>query len=262
MVTGTIAFDIQVAAMCRSGHHGVIAWLLAKFELTHRVAHLNNCKPGHLAESFAQPYRETGQAKSKIACVVHSYEDQPIEAMFGADVALEREAAVGPAGKRINLLVVRDAFNQFASRLRYGFSGGIRRERTDGQALGDAVALWKRYAEMANPIGDENDGLVPVLFNRWAADPDYLLTLSEYLGLPSIDSGRDVLGTESSFAVDAAIGSRGASDMAVNERWRQLAGEDWYRSIFQDEELVRMSEELFGHIEGTETLIGERQNDG
>ena len=40
------------------------------------------------------------------------------------------------------------------------------------------------------------------------------------------------------------------------ERWKEYEGDPFYRALFGDEELVELSRQVFGEIEGTERLSG------
>jgi len=76
------------------------------------------------------------------------------------------------------------------------------------------------------------------------------------LGLEFTDKGLEfvpVFGEGSSFDKRKLDGK--AQQMNVFERWRSYIDHDQYRSIFKDFEIVDLSEEIFGHIAGTEALI-------
>jgi hypothetical protein len=47
---------------------------------------------------------------------------------------------------------------------------------------------------------------------------------------------------------------RKGNEMQILKRWTDLKEDRFYRSIFRDKELIRLSNKIFGHIPGTEVL--------
>ena len=84
---------------------------------------------------------------------------------------------------------------------------------------------------------------------------EYREEIAGRLGLEFSDEGKDSvvrMGGGSSF--DGVSHDRSAEQMQTTERWRRYADDPLYRSLFQDDELVSLSEEIFGPIPGTEAL--------
>jgi len=145
--------EIAVLAMRRSGHHAVINWL-------------SKHVPGAVlmteerGQDLTRPvWRDVELDADKATADVRvgDFEEIPVEQMrreyhepipFGEAVALE-------------IVVVRDPFNLFASRVRML---GERRAFIDG-----AVDIWKDHARRLFDDGP----VVAVNFNKWFAYPQY-----------------------------------------------------------------------------------------
>jgi hypothetical protein len=131
---------------------------------------------------------------------------------------------------------------------------------------GRAVDLWKVHArEALGATSALAPGRLVILYNRWFSDQTYRQELATELGLEFTDRGIDSVpgialpktefarfGCGSSFDNQRFHGQ--AQSMDVNVRWKRYRHDRFYRSLFNDIELRDLSEQLFGRIEGTETV--------
>ena len=100
--------------------------------------------------------------------------------------------------------------------------------------------------------------LFPISYNRWFSDESYRDRLCGLVGCRSNESAMHVVpaaGSGSSF--DGQEFKFEAEKMPVLERWRQYEDSSYFRSIFEDRELLDLSMRIFGHIPGTEALSPE-----
>lgn len=244
------ALDIQMVGMSRSGNHAIANWIFAQAG-TPKL--LLNCAEGKTdpfltcrpldtglcwrAEPAIDPDAARARRSADRALLMHSYEDSWLGHAFS--VALERnhDRWLGPSRRRIDLLVLRDPFNLFASRLRMGA----------GLSPDVARRMWKQHAREA--LGAtrrlRNDPVV-VLYNRWASDPGYRREIADRLGLRFSDRGFDeVSACAGGSSFDGVAFDGRASRMATGERWRSFVGDAHYRRHF-DAETVAMAQALFG----------------
>jgi hypothetical protein len=187
--------------------------------------------------------------------LIYNCEGYPISNMAGGGGGWMPERDIGTSGSRETVLVLRDAFNLFASLLRW--SRGTRHQ-PDSARVQDLVEIWKEYAREYLGETDCVRAKTRINYNLWATDGKYRERLAESLGfeftcggtgsVPKI--GPVVWGdTFDGIELDGR-----AEEMKITERWKFYAADPFYRSLFNDSELVGLSEKIFGKIPGTDKL--------
>ena len=139
----------------------------------------------------------------------------------------------------------------FASRFRAGYVTSGRDDRYD------QVDLWLYYAYEStgrtNYLGERK---LVVSYNRWCKDLDYRRDLAEALRLRFSDAGFDEVprqGGGSSFEGRQLDGK--ASKMKTEERWKSLASDPRFIACFRNPRVLKLSEEIFGEIDGTREFV-------
>lgn len=293
--------ELRVYGLQRSGNHAVIEWILDQHR-GKRTCFLNNVRHGN-----HDPYNTAEQSSlsgfgsmSDLEAVrwmykhvlIYSYEDDVskmqsgrnfVESAHDEEFERNRHLYVGTSEHRVDILVLRDPFNFFASRLR---------RRGSLTAIRDSEATsqnWKLLARQAIHAGhNPASGKLVISYNRWFADKRYRRELSKTLhgrfsdaslesvapmgGGSSFDSrsfSRLSLRTirrkwkklfESRVYLRADIYwkrlfARGAHNMKVLERWQALRDDDSYRRIFADREVLDLSERIFDELPGTREFV-------
>jgi hypothetical protein len=281
--------EIRIAALRRTGQHGIINWiatqaiqsklknatgiLLAenrnKQTASHnaKVTFLNDphpdtnpfqtcsmCNVLDLPRHFLAP-----KDKPKLAAqrdwLIYNYEDRRLETIFTNHFERDHDRYIGSSERRIDVIILRDAYNSFASRhaAKWCFD---HIGHDPNYAL--SIRLWKAYAhEFLGHTNFLRHNKTTINYNKWCRNRDYRAALAVSLGLNFTDSGFKSIvrsyGGGSSF--DRARFHGLAHRMQVLERWKYFANDKRYRHIFKDQELVDLSTEIFGHIEGTEALL-------
>ncbi len=155
---------------------------------------------------------------------------------------------IGTSRRRTTVLVLRDAFNTFAS-----VWHGKRRMRNRLHRF--YRTQWKVYArEFLGETSYLPEDTIKVSFNAWFSDADYRKTLAAELGLDHVDRGRDEVSTDgggSSFT--GRDFENRARNMAVLDRWRHFLDDPDYLAAF-DEETVDLSRRIFGDVTGESAL--------
>jgi LPS sulfotransferase NodH len=254
--------EIVVSAIQRSGHHAVINWIAA--QCTGSILFLNDVQPG------TNPYLTCTQA-SRLDLpgapgtqkgtlepftlknyLIYNYEDRPLDALL-ADSTTQRESWIGPSAVRYDIIVLRDPFNTFASRLRAGW---MRHQLGDKATRATVVGMWKTYAREYLRRSQAADAeQLAVSYNRWFLDEAYRQGLSAQLNLKFSDRGlQGVAGRYGGSSFDGVRFDGAAAQMSVFDRWRFYAEDLAFRELFQDRELVDFSAEIFGSIPGTQAL--------
>jgi hypothetical protein len=250
--------EIRVHGLQRSGNHAILHWIACQCPGV--VLLLNDVKPGsnpfESMEEYVEYYGgsvfrrvnlwehesdfDAANVPRERDIIIYSYEDRAL-------TPSNREQAsswLGPSRIFIDLLIIRDPMNFFASRLAsWGRLTGIK-NRT---ALMD---LWKRYAaEALLPATLSRSSTVTANFSLWAASRAYRRTLAQSLGLKFSDRGFNEMvriGPGSSF--EGYKYSSKASRMRVNDRWKNYLADETFLSILSDPELPRLAEGLFSSM--------------
>jgi hypothetical protein len=262
--------EIRVLAMRRSGHHAVVNWVLAQAEGW--ACFLNDCQREGNPYATCRPSTSVVPVSSDAATrlfwkaersgvhtrkslLMYNFEDAHPEPFAAGDAVAQSRRWVGRSGRVLNVLVLRDPFNLFASRLRW-----LRGRKGTG-LLKDPqqwVALWKAYAREAAGVTDHVPDRVCVSYNAWCLSESYRRGLAERLGLPFTDAGRQEVArwgpTVWGDSFDGLRYDGRAEDMDVLERWKQFQDDPVYRGLFEDPELVALSRTVFGDLPGTDSV--------
>lgn len=246
--------EVRLVGMSRSGNHALVNWMLA--QASGRACFLNCAEPGTNPFVSARAldngavYRANypdfdiererqGHFTSK-DLLIYSHEDCFLGYLRKADDPHQLDAWLGPSRRRVDVLLLRDPCNLFASRLKTG---------TSGSGHGTALRIWKQHArEFLGLRRMLRPDRLAVSYNRWIGDRSYRRDLAEALGLTFSDAGRqDVppVGAGSSF--DGRLYHGRAADMEVTERWRWLEHSSRLTELF-DSETLDLGERIFGRV--------------
>ena len=269
---------IWVFHLKRGGGHAVVNWIARNMD--RQVFHLNNAfsKPFKVRwrgekifrritdpERFGGPgqrlynvelppgtgYREVARMPKEV--LLTNVENFPIDRV-PLEPMLHRGAddLLGGSRRCTTVLVLRDAFNTFASVLH-----GKRRMRR--RLYRFYRKQWKAYAkEFLGETAFLPDDTVRISFDEWFSDADYRRSKAEELGLEHADRGVDEVSSDgggSSFS-GRDFQDR-AREMKVLERWRRFADDREFLDAF-DEETIELSNRIFGDVTGGRITPGRR----
>lgn len=257
---------IRFLGLRRSGIHPVINWVVANHrgktcfinDLNHQgeinSAHQSDLLP--VLEDY--PERAVSLAEKKDLLVV-GFEDERLLALKNNPLCGEM---MGYSKKAIDILLLRDPFNTFASRLH------LMRSRSQNPFVkrflnpipGSDISLpelWKRYAHefLGNTNHLKNRKLV-INFNQWAADEEYRRGICEWLGVDFSDDYKNrvpAYGFGSSFDGQSFDGK--SSEMDVSTRWKNFEEDDEFVKLFADPEIIELAEIIFPQVPVPECLL-------
>lgn len=246
-------YEIRVFAMQRSGHHAVMEWILGHFDGP--VCFINDfSRLKNLAKQAVYRNINTVNINNDMAgkfikkeCLLINFEE---ESLKPALIKLSKNSYY-PRGKSkeiINVLIMRDPYNLFASRLQMAKNADSNRERWIGDK---AAKLWIQHAEEFLKIRSDLPGkTVFINYNKWFQDQEYRKELSQEFGLEFIDKtllNVPKYGGGSSFDKMTKKGS--ATDMKVLDRWKRFEGNKMYKSFFDTHAgIIELSNKIFGKI--------------
>ncbi|MBE9064332.1 hypothetical protein [cf. Phormidesmis sp. LEGE 11477] len=259
--------EICLVGMRRSGNHAVLNWIRSQQPgdvcLLNNVAagtnpyryksdNLRRYHPEHHKQ--AEVYRQQASGNLiKRDCLIYSYEDWSLRQIIQPRFERNRDLYVGKSGKSFELLVLRDPFNLFASRLKQNFVA------TKARKL-PMVEMWLEHArEFVGESGYLKRNRICISYNRWFSNMDYRRSLADQLDIPFSDAGLEnisAFGGGSSFdgtGDDSRLSGR-ASALDVTNRWRQFADDPRFQSLFASEALWHYSTQIFGELPGTDSL--------
>lgn len=264
--------ELRVVGMSRSGNHSIINWIIG--QLQGRYCFLNCAEPKTNPFFSARPLQEEDMGKtysvnypdfdlnaeksghfSQKDYLIHSYEDCFLGMLNHKTFEEQHDAFVGPSRRRLEILVIRDPFNLFASRKRSGlFSGQFDLSSKPVTPL-TARRIWKQHAREA--LGEKkffSNKRVLINYNLWAFDPEYRKNIAAALGLDFSDAGiQEVSQVAGGSSFDGLKYANKAHKMEVLERWKHYVHDQDFQKIF-DEEMISLSRKLFGPISDQQLL--------
>jgi hypothetical protein len=256
---------IRIVGMARSGNHAIINWILA--QLPGRWCFINCVDPRSSPFETARPIEagkvwrtnipgfdfaaERAGGLSPKDTLLFSQEDTFLKGALGPDATAIQDSAVGLSARRIDVIILRDPYNLFASRRRLSYQ--MVTDRT-------AVRIWKQHARAY--LGESPwlaEDAVRVSYNDWVRDARYRRCLAERLGLVFTDAGVDAVpGCAGGSSFDGTRFDGQARRMALFDRWRAYADDPAYRRHF-DTQMARLAERIFGPLPAAALLEPRRR---
>lgn len=246
--------EFRVVGMSRSGNHAVINWILS--QARGRCCFINCAEPKHNPFRTARPLADrrrfivnyapfdaAAEARGELSrkdLLVYSYEDCFLGTVASGTFEDRHDEWVGRTLRRTDVLILRDPYNLFASRIQAGIG-----EVSDGVAM----RIWKQHAREF--LGDRrylNQRRVLVNYNRWAAERAYRSRVAAALHLEFTDAGRrrvPATGNGSSF--DGVRYDGRAHAMRTLERWKHFADDERHASLF-DADVHALSRRIFRNV--------------
>jgi hypothetical protein len=253
-VNGTV---VRIVGMARSGNHAIINWILE--QLSGRWCFLNCAEPSTNPFQTARPVADgepvfrssipgfdlaaerAGRLSPKDV-LLFSHEDTFLKIAFGHKATAIQEAAAGAAQRRIDVVILRDPYNLFASRRRLSY-----------QFVTDltAVRIWKQHARaFLGENGFVGPEAVRISYNDWVRNRGYRRRIAGELGLRFTDSGIDrVARCAGGSSFDGTRYEGRATQMRLFDRWRRYADDPAFRALF-DGQMADLAERIFGPLPG------------
>ena len=247
--------EIRQIGMSRSGNHALANWIVRQAE--GRVCFLNCAEPrtnpyetarpfddGQVAEANYSGFDLEAERRGRLSrkdLLLFSHEDCFLGMLSrGGAFETHHDRWLGPSRRRIDLLLLRDPFNLFASRINAFASEG---------ASHTAFRIWKQHArEFLGLRRHLRNDRVLVNYNRWVDDKAYRQEVADALGLPFSDAGRlQVPAVSAGSSFDGRAFDGNAADMAVLERWKWLERNPHYLDGF-DADVLDLATRIFGVV--------------
>ena len=245
--------EIRVIGMSRSGNHAIINWILA--QAPGRTCFLNCAEPGWNPFLTARPrtpelpgwralYKgfeieaEREGRLSRKDLLVHSYEDTFLGPFKKPQNEARHDEWVGPSARRIDLLILRDPRNLFASRLASGYGW------LDAEIV---VRIWSQHArEFLGLRRNLRQERLMVSYNEWVTSAEYRWRVAESLGLEFDDRAtHKVPAAAGGSSFDGTAYDGRAEEMPVLRRWHRFFGDERFHRMLTAE-VLELSDRVFG----------------
>lgn len=264
---------MRVFALRRSGHHALLNWI--RYQLPHRHWLLNDCRLGenpfrgavlessviqgrwhehrvfHLAREIAGQHAYKG-------ALIYNFEESDLRQVSRLMPVSSEAEWLGGAGRRLDLLILRDPFNLLASKLKWAYGDVERPSKPSLDEVSEARDLWKVHAREF--LGETNHlaDLVTLSYNDWFLHRSYRDRKAAEIGFQNEDKGLSTVArwgpTLSADSFDGLRFDGRAQDMKVLERWRRFTDDDFFRELVADAELHRLSALIYGALPGVDEL--------
>lgn len=244
----------RVIGLSRSGNHAVLQWMLAQLGEDDRYVFLNCTEGRHNPYTSARPmddgccfrtsigdYDFDADARGAVVPKDHlifSHEDSFLARACSRVFEAHHDAWVGRSRERSDVLILRDPYNLFASRLRN--PTGLVPPRS-------AMRIWKQHArQFAERPRQLRHNPVLIVYNRWFSDREYRRHIAEQLGLPFTDAGRlEVPACNGGSSFDGMAYRHRADRMNVLRRWQHYVDVPAYTELF-DASVMHLARRIFG----------------
>lgn len=268
--------ELRVCGVMRSGNHAIIEWIINQ-HADQPACFLNNILHGNhdpytnyrqrVLYGFDEAIDTEELRNANKRLLIYSYEDRSelennqvdfLSSATQPGYELSRRALLKSSQHFIDVLIIRDPFNCFASRFKLlqtrGAMGGLSEPKL-------IVNNWKTTAKAALSINAclEPDKML-IRYNHWVTDLEYRKQLSKALLGTFNDASRAKIaqfGGGSSFQDGATLADpqQNPDSLKVSERWKQMQTDETYLRAISAPEVLELSERLFGEIPGTRELV-------
>jgi hypothetical protein len=237
--------EIRFFGMMRSGQHAIINWLLGQLP-----QHTFVNDPLYPTQTFGAKL-----SKPEDLFLAYNVEDRFIDQGIKECEAKICDHSEERDGNIINVLILRDPFNMFASR--YARETG-RKNLTTGEKQHESIAgcLWSPlggwtskqsiecWKSHAKEIAQPTEINIVINYNEWAINQEYRKQISEFFEVEFNDNAFGemalVQGEGSSFD-----GTTKKENSKMLNRYKRYKYDKYFMSLF-DEEVNDLTQEIFG----------------
>ena len=246
---------ITVFAMKRTGHHAIISWLLKQFPppkyfLNDRIPYkdifnqkFDKIKKETKKDNFlSEDYKNSIEDKTLII----NYENFDIRNLKNDPKIIPNEKEIIDYKKKYNIIIIRDPFNQFASRIK-----DINRSNCSDDVDSKLNLIWKEYAKEYLNINNYINNKICISYNKWMTDKQYRKNICDKLEINlSNDDIEEIPYFAGGSSFDRLKFQGRASEMKTLERWKYFENDNKFKNLLNDKELLKLSNDIFGKMQG------------
>ena len=238
----SIEKEIRFVGLRRSGNHALINWILR--QAGERTLFFNDVDPDRPFD-LSRLAKTTPLPDDNVChCLVYGYEDRLLDVINAIGCYPQEPTERFRVKERLDVIVLRDPFNTFASRLKHSNVPTGASTYISGLSV---PQLWITYAhEFLLHTNKMTQRKIAINYNLWCKSSDYRAQIAGLLGIRFSDKGfNDVTGFGRGSSFDALRFSDAASTMKTDARWKTVADDINYQSMFRDSLLLELADRIF-----------------
>jgi hypothetical protein len=261
----SVRSQLEFYAMRRSGHHAIMHWIFAQIK---EPIYFHNdiiChKPPNMYVDRGRIVGKGSPFPTNLPYFAFNCEDSSLARIKEHKKDSKSLMRLKSPKKLNKILILRDPFNLFASRIRlFDRNNTIRKEEGKGlfsiKRNSDQISeigwadsrmaeRWKEHAREFLGEASLLEGSISISYNEWFSSEDYRKQISKKLGLDFSDKGILKVpsnGLGSSFDLTTKSGK--AQEMKVLSRWEKYIKDDRFLTLF-DDELLDLSYKIYPEL--------------
>ena len=177
-------------------------------------------------------------------CVIYSYEDRILNIINHHNYYPQKNIYATNVEKRFDVIILRNPFNVFASRMKHGTVSCSMSTYISGLNLSQ---LWITYAnEFLSKTNHLENILVPINYDLWCASAEYREKIAGLLELKFTDEGfNDITSYGQGSSFDGTHYNSKANMMTTDSRWQAFANNPAYINLFTDKLITDLTLEIY-----------------
>ena len=250
-MSGNNNSNLIVHGMKRSGNHAIINWIMSggNFYFINNVAPVARELENSGSYTFPvntddlmrkHSFRKVVRTGLKPASTIFSFEDWPI-----SEKLLDRQASFK------NILILRNAENLFASRIKKAFQvDHIPYPNRYNNVMKRSISIWEEHA--AEFLSDTTflNNCTCIYFDRWLTDNNYRRKLANSLGITNsnIPDTRSKEGGYSSFDGNQKLSEDGRNELLTRARNLSLTEKRLLEEVLLNSNVKNLVQRINNHI--------------
>ena len=256
--------ELRILGLSRSGNHAVINWILS--QINGNYCFLNCTEPKYNPFLTARPLNKEGvvfktniegfsiekEQEGELAekdYLIYNHEDCFLGSMNKKGQSTFRQEWVGSSADFQDILILRDPFNLFASRIKAGLLGGhYTHHGARPISLPTLRRIYKQHSREYIGLKNNLKNKVLINFDSWSSIKEYRKNIARQLDIPFSDKGfTEVPEVAGGSSFDGIKYAGQPHKMDLQNRWQKYASDEEFWEMF-DEEIVELSKKIFGKL--------------
>ena len=234
--------EIRVIGLQRNGNHAIINWIIQ--QSGDNVLFFNDVEPENPLDESRLMSRSSNLSASNFDRIIYSYEDRLLNLITHKNYYPQKNIYNITADKRIDLLILRNPFNSFASRMKHQAVSSQLSTYISGLSL---PQLWITYANEFLGKTHQLNNIVTLNYDLWCCSVDYRKQIAKKLDIEFTDKGfKDITSYGQGSSFDSTKFDKNASEMATDQRWKSFAKDQKYTELFFDKLVIKLTRKIFG----------------
>lgn len=249
--------EFRIYAMMRSGQHAIMNWIYKQIKDSIILANsitgiiwqeeaknyidflIKHGKPKYDSMNYTNiPVIGKNIMNGKFNYLIYNIEDEERPLLNFKEKNLHQRLGIG-TGKIINILILRDVFNLFASRLKMPFKP---KRMENNEKVAENWLIHAKEFITSNLLTNT----IKINYNKWFTNLEYRKNLSLSLNLNFTDEGlKEVPNYGNGSSFDCLSYNNKAQEMKVNKRFEEFLNKKEYLRLF-NKEVLETNKEIFG----------------